>query len=478
MKTIKISLYLLLIIAFCFSIPTKAKVSCPESFVILKGTAPTPFGGTYSEHVEMKKISGGPGYNGTWQITKFQSITTYSMPSNISIDVPPKPQDFQYGMTMNCGGHVDGNKAIATCTGGNLHLDVRNNKIGYIKTGIWVGQIQGKNASLKFHKEHPYEPIIKGVINDVPGGELDLKIIKPTDKKFVFSNANPGTLELTLKAKVTPSNLKSKIKWNIPKIQGSQRILTPANGMGETVTVKYKGLPTQNSSFGYKDISANVDTGLCEVSDTKEVAIYFPRDAKNNPNGSVPNWFYYWSQTAARKGPIKFGGLTGLCAGSVTNKRDGLIGYYRFTQRDSVYYVCDLKRLPGDFQFLATQIKSLNPLQLDSITTTGIDTFAIASHHENGHYEHFKDWWFQFNPNPISPTGQHMMHSYDSDGDFIPNTEETARSLDPNNKYTLQQFDPSIQMDDEEYLAMLAEAMWNVGNADHVDWAKPGKQWQ
>ena len=70
-----------------------------------------------------------------------------------------------------------------------------------------------------------------------------------------------------------------------------------------------------------------------------------------------------------------------------------------------------------------------------------------------------------------------MMPSYDSDGDFIPNAEEPAYSLDPNDKYTLQQYNSQINVDDEEWLSMLAETTWQPGNADHVDWAKPGKQW-
>lgn len=165
--------------------------------------------------------------------------------------------------------------------------------------------------------------------------------------------------------------------------------------------------------------------------------------------------------------------MSGKCAsGADSGGRDGLVGYYRYTARDSVYYICDLSRLPGNFQFDGIKMVMQNTLQIDNQQTKGIDTFAVASHHENAHCEHFRDWWFQFNPNPISPGGGHMMASYDTDGDFIPNTEETARSLDPNNKYSLQQYNSQITVDDEEWLSMLAESGWTPGTVDHVDWAK------
>jgi hypothetical protein len=308
-------------------------------------------------------------------------------------------------------------------------------------------------------------------------------VLPAADEKMIFSTAKPGTVKIEAEVGelelITPEQ-EAKITWTAPQKEGSQLAYEPSTKKGKKVTITYKGLPKNNGDFGPTTITATLPgEGSCdEITSSAQVRLFFPRDADNNPDGTEPNWFYYWNQTPARVGPAKYGALAGKCASSPTNARDGVIGYYRYIYRDNVYYICDLRRLPGDFKFTAVQIKTKTPLTIGDITTTGIDTFAIASHHENGHYKHFKEWWFQFNPNPIRPSGDHMMGGYDADGDFIPDPEETARSLDPNDKYTLQQYNSAIKVDDEEYITWLDEGEWVVGSADGKDWAKPGKQWE
>lgn len=310
-----------------------------------------------------------------------------------------------------------------------------------------------------------------------------LEVLSPVSgQRMLFTSASPGEVKIEAEAgnfvDVSPEDEK-EIVWSAPEKEGAQLIYDPPTKKGKRMTITYRGLPKDNAAFGPTPISASLSVGgACDLIGN-EVApqLFFPRDATNNPGGTEPNWFYYWSQTPARVGPVKYGALAGKCSAPAANARDGIIGYYRYIQRDPVYYICNLGRLSGDFSFTAVKIKTKNPLTLDNVTTTGIDTFAVASHHENGHYQHFKDWWFQFNPNPIRPSGDHMMQSYDFDGDFIPDPEETARSLDPHDKYTLKQYDSSIDVDDEEYITWLAEGEWVVGSANSVDWAKPGKQW-
>jgi hypothetical protein len=311
-----------------------------------------------------------------------------------------------------------------------------------------------------------------------------LDVIAPVSgQRYVFSSASPGVLKIEAEAgnfvDVSPEDEK-EITWSAPEKEGAELVFDPPTKKGKRMTIIYRGLPKDNAAFGPTPISASLDVGgACDaVGSEVTPQLFFSRDATNNPGGSEPNWFYYWSQTPARVGPAKYGALAAQCSAPATNARDGIIGYYRYIHRDPHYFICNLGRLPGDFTFTAVTIKTRNPLQIGDVTTTGIDTFAIASHHENGHYQHFKDWWFQFNPNPIRPSGDHMMQSYDFDGDFIPDAEETARSLDPHDKYTLKQYDSSIDVDDEEYITWLAEGEWVVGSADNADWAKPGKQWQ
>lgn len=450
-------------------------VKCPDNFVILEGTGSFMAGYTYTEHVEMYRISGSKGYDGKWKIDLFRQVTTYPHAIN-----PPITTDniveFGYGMKMHCHAVAGGNQVVSTCTEGNLILDVVNNRIGSTKTNIWIGKIYNKQVTLKFHNENPFEPTLTGTIQELKSEKITLDIVSPTaDQKFIFSSAKPGKLQIKLKANVIPKDKAGSVKWTLPEIAGSKKTAIPATATGEEIELNFEDLPAQNAAFGKKTIKAELDLGMCKVEDEKEIAIFFPRDEKNNPDGNVPNWFYYWSQTPAKIGPAKFGGTTGKCSRS-DNGRDGLIGYYRYIKRDKHYYICDLSRLPGDFNFEAVTVKNGN--SIDSIKMTGIDTFAVASRHENEHYEHFKKWWFHFNPNPIRSSGGHMMPGYDKDGDFIPNTKEPGLNLDPNTKYTLRQHDASINVDDEEWLAWIAESTWTKGSADKEDWAKPGKQWK
>jgi hypothetical protein len=471
---------LLIFILLGASSPTFAgKAKCPEVGAILKGTKVQPYGHTYTEILEIHQTKKTSGYNGVWKVDKLTQIMTYPMVIKPPISSNGKV-DMKKGLWMNCRSSTAGKVLTNICKDGNLTLDVVNNKIGYIKTNVWIGKIKGNEATLKFHEPNPMEPTITGTIQKISGGNLNLTIASPGEgEKLVYTQASPGVLELNIKANITPASKANDIVWDIPEITGSNRVVTPANMKGKNLTVKYTGLPQKNTSFGEYTISAKVDAGMCKADDHKEVKVYFPRDAKNNPGASEPNWFYYWSQTSAKVGPVKYGGLSGQCAqGGSGDKRDGLIGYYRYTIRDSKYYICDLGRLPGDFEFKMIRVKTLTPFVMDEpAPVTGIDTFAAASIHENEHYLHFKNWWFQFNPNPISSTGHHMMASYDSDGDFIPNTVEPTKGLNPNNKSTLSQYNSAVTLDDEELLCWIAESEWKIGDANKEDWAKPGKQW-
>jgi hypothetical protein len=377
---------------------------------------------------------------------------------------------------MQCTTDLAGNQMISRCSGGRLIFDVSGGRIGSHKTGKWIGKIQGDQVSLRFDDSNPYSPVMKGTVNKVKSGNISLQIVLAEDK-YVYSTANPGEFEVQLKANVTPSSYKNDIRWELPDIQGSSRTVTPASAQGDNVTVKFSGLPSLNQALGKKSIKAKLKVGSCEAEDSKEIQVFFPRDAKNNPGGSDPNWFYYWSQTSAKKGPAKYKGTAGQCSSPI-NRSEGVLGYYRYKYLESVYYICDLSRLGQNFEFNASQ---WNGNQMTYKPVTGIDTFGAASYHENGHYSHFKNWWFQhraatpfsptedFNKNSIKDTAETAL---DGDKDLIPDSKEAAYSLDNTKKYTY----PGPN-DDEEVAAWHDEAEWAIGSADKQDWAKPGKQW-
>ncbi|RRS30196.1 MAG: hypothetical protein P794_08250 [Epsilonproteobacteria bacterium (ex Lamellibrachia satsuma)] len=458
------------------------KVHCPNVAVILKGTIPGPMhGSSYHEHLEMHKISGGPGYNGKWKVDLLRQINIY--PYNLRVHHKEnKKIKFQKNMWMQCKSTMSGNRFVSDCTGGNLIFDVYSNRIGSHRTNIWIGKIKGDHVSLKFDKNNHYEPTLTGTIKKVAGGKLDLNIISPSEKeKFVYSSDTPGTFELELKARVTPKSYEADIVWEIPDIGNSKKIVDPPSSKGPTVHVQYTGLPKYNANFGEKYIEATVDTGLCNAQDRKKVLVFFPRDAKNNPTQKEPNWFYYWSQTSARVGSARFGDPAHKCGTSQTTSADDILGYYRFEQFDSVYYICNLQGLGESFPFKTVQHDG-NAFKL--VPVTGIDTFAAASHHENGHYRHFHEWWLPYKVSNCPPSHVGDMDrdcikdaiqtAKDSDNDQVPDTKEAAFGLDPTKKYT---YPTSENFDDEEIATWYEEAKWQIGSANKEDWAKPGKQW-
>ncbi len=448
---------------------------CPELSIVLDGNSVMPMGVTYSSHLEMHKIGSGPGYDGQWQVDLFTQGNVYPWEVKPPVHTNDKV-DFTNGNWMQCTTDMGGFRMSSRCSGGRLIFDVSGGRIGSHKTGKWIGKIQGNQVSLRFDDSNPYSPVMTGTVNKVASGNISLQIL-PLQEKYVYSAANPGEFEIELKAQVTPNSYKGDIKWELPDIQGSNRTVTPASAQGDNIKVKFSGLPSLNAALGKKSIKARVKVGACEADDSKEIKVFFPRNEKNNPGGSEPNWFYYWSQTSARKGPAKYKGSAGQCSSS-TNRTEGVLGYYRYKYLENVYYICDLSRLGANFGFMGAQWNG-NVMTFKAMT--GIDTFAVASHHENGHYSHFKNWWFQhkatapfspgedLNKNSIKDTAEAAL---DGDKDLIPDSKEVTYHLDNTTKYTY----PGPN-DDEEIAAWHDEAAWVIGSANKEDWAKPGKQW-
>lgn len=80
-------------------------------------------------------------------------------------------------------------------------------------------------------------------------------------------------------------------------------------------------------------------------------AFFYPRDAKNNPEGKYRNWFYYWKQTPAAKPlgqnvNIEFGGTDfDLCKGG------HVVAIFKPDYLFKTIHVCDLtEKVGGDFK--------------------------------------------------------------------------------------------------------------------------------
>jgi hypothetical protein len=262
--------------------------------------------------------------------------------------------------------------------------------------------------------------------------------------------------------------------WELEEIHGSQMTAEPADLTGPTIKVTYTKLPWKNSGFGRKWIAVHLKVGDCQAEAASNVRIFFPAFAKNNPEGKEPNWFYYWKQTSAAIGPVRYGGGVYLCGAG--GSRD--LGLYRNTIFDSVFYICDLRFLGDDFPFKANKDDNGN---LAVAKVYGIDTFAVACRHENAHYQHYQTWWKQYrttdrfkdtNRNGILDEKENLL---DKDGDLVPDSVEPAAHLNPNNRNT---YGIGPDGNDEELLCWMAETEWKIGSANTQDWAKPGKQWK
>ena len=316
------------------------------------------------------------------------------------------------------------------------------------------------------------------------------RIVAPeANARVTFSEDSPGTVTIGAEAgdfaNMSPE-LIDEITWTAPEKAGATISYVPASRKGPQIMITYTGLPTSNDDFGPTTITASVDTGACgTLTATHNVRLFFPRDAKNNPGGQDPNWFYYWKQTPACPGPATRADPAGKC-GTPENRVDGAMGYYRYKRLENQYYVCDLARHGLDNPFDTVQINAAED-GFDPAKTTGIDTFGVVCHHENGHYSHFRDNWFAHRAaSPFSVAEDPNQNSIkdsveaatDPDGDLVPTALELQKGLDPNDAHTIRSQFGFFNDDDEEYLAWIEEARFVIGSVNGRDWACPGKQCQ
>ncbi len=309
---------------------------------------------------------------------------------------------------------------------------------------------------------------------------VQINIIKPVqNSRYIFTDeGNTGSLIIELEAKVNPAEYKNSVEWEIPEMEGSNIEIKPFSSSkpkGEKVEVIYKGLPYALGSFGRQRVKAHINVNGCNVEDTKEILIFYPRDAKNNPEGKYYNWFYYWKQSPAAKPfgqnvKIEFGGTEyDLCQGSHT------MAIYKPEDLFKAIYICDLtKKVGGKFEVTIPHVSRHVPETLQRkklITYTHIDTFAVLVMHEFTHFNNFHTWWF----------GKSMeeRERQDRDYDGIPDRLENEMGFDPNNFQTFWGDDEDFKNinGDEEFIAYESTYDYPIGKFDNYDWGKPGKNW-
>jgi hypothetical protein len=122
-------------------------------------------------------------------------------------------------------------------------------------------------------------------------------------------------IPVTYESKPRIKNPDPNLKWNWEIGEGScsnfTSFWTVASLNGDFERARRRGLnitsmPTSNEDFGDKNGLIKVSNSINNIPNEEscvdkngneaKVKVFFEKDAMNNPDGTVPNWFYYWSQ--------------------------------------------------------------------------------------------------------------------------------------------------------------------------------------
>lgn len=449
-----------------------ATLQCPRYSAVLEGTS-VNMGVSYTERVGVSKIGAGSGYSGRWKVEYFEQVITYPHDLGVAIATHDR-HELGNGIFMVVACNATGNILHCRTTESNMVLEVAGGRVRMERTVPWHGRIEGNRMLWKFDRNNAMEPELRGVIAEGAAEPVTLTILEPSaSRKYVFSADATGVLQLNLHARVTPDRYANDIVWSIPDIPGQARRVSNPDLRGPEINVFYDGLPVSNDAFGRKRVTATLTVGVCRAEESREVWIYYPRDASNNPEGRFPNWFYYWKQTpAARPGgamlTIFYGGrFFEHCPDAVT----GAIFSYQNIQHNTLH-VCDLAKFGPEFSINYPILRRMNPGRkfFGYQTSTHIDTFAAAVIHEQVHLNVYQQW------KTGKSAAELLSPAFDADQDGLPNSVEAGLGFDPAKYRTYLPNYREVE-GDEEWLAYETQSGYKNGTHDAHDWARPGKNW-
>lgn len=304
-------------------------------------------------------------------------------------------------------------------------------------------------------------------------------IVRPDPPRLVFDEATPGTISTTAVLQ-GPVFAQQAARWVFPEVP-FEADYQPKDLAAPRVDFFWRGLPERNEQLGeytvevdYADPAVAKECGPVRPLD---LGVFFPIDAKNNPGGKDPNWFYYWMQTSASNG---IGDVRVVdCAGNRT------FGEYNYG--DTYIRLCDPETYQPDIR------------AADAAPIAYIDSFATVLIHENRHRENYLNWWRA--GYGLKATCVDWDHDgkddprpgcvMDTDRDQVPDAVEPGQTApDGHNlglkvgaKYscklgptTVAQLS-TLGIHDEECTAYWEEIRWQIGSARSEDWAAPGTQW-
>lgn len=296
-----------------------------------------------------------------------------------------------------------------------------------------------------------------------------------TDNMFVFSSTTPGVVRMDYLINIEnypQENDDMQVTWEVPEKDGS---ILDYNKTGPSTVIHYTGLPVHNADMGHTPIFAKVKVEGCESFEIKSDArIFFPRDYNNSPDPTVPNWFYYWSQTPAAPGLAvndDFYYKANCQIPDTGTERESEIVQFndkKYKRLLKQFSMCDLNAMTAPHIY--TPVLLPGPF-------TNIDAYALFILRSKIFYDYFFSTWMTHYgwPVEIDSTNPAMT---DVDQDYIPDRNEQALSYDPerSNTYGIT-VGAAIYNDALHMSSSAAEASWPKGSADQYDWAKPGNQW-
>jgi hypothetical protein len=459
------------------AVPVQAVTArCPGGRMVLEGSSQMPGGGSLWQRREWRRISPGPGTDGQWDLIRVDQVIITPVPSPYpwarTMTIPTGS-----GRTMTCVHRSQGTRQHTVCTGGSVIVRVRNGvyrvRWGAGAPGVyWEGRITGDQVVCRLHPPQAWAPVLRGTVSSggTTASRISLAITSPRQKhNYVFNAQKPGVFKMTLQARVSPRKHAGRVRWTIPVIQGSRRIVRPSSARGARVEVTYTGLPADNAAYGPKTVQATLDVGGCRAEDRREVRFFYPATAQNNPGGRYPNWFYYWRQTPAarphgQRVNIEYGGRT------FDRCRDKIVpALFKPGYAYKTLHVCDLSRIK--FKLVYPLLNRLTPQKYFGTRTVWyIDTFALAVLHEYFHQRCYQAWRAGKSPGAIA--------QQDRDDDGIPDHLEQSFKFDPRKFQTYLPQKLSRVGGDEEWLAYEEMGRYQIGSYDRYDWASPGKNWK
>lgn len=301
-----------------------------------------------------------------------------------------------------------------------------------------------------------------------PEPPVTIKIELPgSGDQFFFNSGDPGTLEINAVAVVTPSEYEDQVEWKMTDVGSSTKRFEPSQGAN--VTIKFEGLPKNNSDFGAKTITARVQG----KSDSVDIEVFFFPLAKNHAGkgqGETPNWFYYWMQTQAAQAPeSKVRYISKIPPGN----RSGDTPIGRYERGGDVILISDLA-------YSSSTCTRRKEAGHGTKNATEIDCFAEVLRHEARH--RYEEWeWWRKGSNVFLRFVESFVH--DRDLDLVPAWLEKAEPgcVDTNmysctDRPTFTTAPKTVP--DTELYAYYEGWKWVLESAKREDWSFGGQQWK